>query len=183
MVKPFWVDQGMTPTEIGAISSTVGMALTIFGALLGGWFIQRRGVYAGLLWMGIAQLISNFGYVVVAVLDLPMGTSTLFGLSFGPFQASIYAASMIESLAQGLGTAAFLSFPMNLCDRRHAATQYALLSAAFSLSRDVAGAFSGIGVEALGYPVYFTVTALLALPGMALLPWIKGRIHEGPEEP
>ena len=34
MVKPFWVDRGMTPTEIGAFSTGVGMALTIVGALL-----------------------------------------------------------------------------------------------------------------------------------------------------
>ena len=67
---------------------------------------------------------------------------------------------------------------MNLCDRTHAATQYALLSAAFALSRDAAGALSGIGVEAFGYAPYFTLTALLALPGLALLPWIRGAIRE-----
>lgn len=179
MVKPFWVDRGMTPSEIGVISSSAGMGLTIAGALAAGWFIQKRGIFAGLLWLGIAQLVSNFGYVAVATLDLPRGDLSLLGLSFGPFQASLYLASALESVCQGLGTAAFLSFLMNLCDRAHAATQYALLSAAFALSRDVVGAFSGIGVEALGYAPYFTVTALLALPGMALLPWIRKSIHEG----
>lgn len=179
MVKPFWVDRGMTPGEIGIFSSGVGMGLTIVGALAGGWFVSRRGIYPALLWMGIAQLVSNFGYVAVAALDLPRGDASLFGLSFGPFQLSIYAASMVESITQGLGTAAFLSLLMNLCDRAHSATQYALLSAFFAFSRDVAGAFSGIGVEAYGYPLYFTVTAALALPGLALLPWVKGRIREG----
>lgn len=183
MVKPFWVDRGMTPTEIGMFSSGVGMGLTIVGALAGGWFIQRRGVFSGLLWMGLAQLVSNFGYVAVAALELQRGDASLLGLSFGPFQASLYAASAIESICQGLGTAAFLSFLMNLCDRSHAATQYALLSAGFSLSRDVAGAFSGIGVEGLGYPTYFAVTALLALPGLALLPWVRRMIREQGDEP
>lgn len=178
MVKPFWVDAGMSTTEIGAISSSLGMGLTIAGALAGGWWVARRGIFSALLWMGIAQLVSNAGYVAVAMLDLPHGTSTLFGLSFGPFQASIYTASVVESICQGLGTAAFLSFLMNLCDRSHAATQYALLSAAFSLSRDVTGAFSGIGVEAWGYSTYFAVTALLALPAMLLLPWVKGQIRD-----
>jgi len=37
----------------------------------------------------------------------------------------------------------------------------------FALTRDVAGAFSGIGVEALGYAVYFALTTALALPGLA----------------
>lgn len=167
MVKPFWVDRGFSATEIGLISGALGTGLTIAGALAAGVFIARRGIFQGLLWMGIAQIASNFGYVVVAVFDLP--------------REAIYAASVIESFSQGLGTAAFLSFLMNICDKRHAATQYALLSALFSLSRDVAGAFSGIGAEALGYGGYFALTAFLAVPAMALLPLIRGRIHERQE--
>ena len=167
MVKPFWVDRGYSLAEIGLISVTLGVVLTILGALVGGWFTTRYGIFKGLLWLGITQLVSNLGYVAVAGLDLP--------------RESIYVASMVESFTQGLGTAAFLSFLMNLCDREHAATQYALLSALFALTRDVAGAFSGIGVEELGYTIYFAVTTGLALPGLALLPLVKGRIREAGE--
>jgi len=167
MVKPFWVDRGYSLTEIGTISVTLGVALTIVGALAGGWFVNRYGIFRSLLWLGLAQLVSNLGYVAVAAIDLP--------------RESIYAASMIESFTQGLGTAAFLSFLMNLCDKEHAATQYAILSAMFALTRDVAGAFSGIGVEALGYAVYFALTTALALPGLALLPAIRPRIREDGE--
>jgi len=167
MVKPFWVDRGYSLTEIGTISVTLGVALTIVGALMGGWFVNRYGIFRSLLWLGLAQLVSNLGYVAVAAIDLP--------------RESIYAASMIESFTQGLGTAAFLSFLMNLCDKEHAATQYAILSAMFALTRDVAGAFSGIGVEALGYAVYFALTTALALPGLALLPAIRPRIREDGE--
>jgi PAT family beta-lactamase induction signal transducer AmpG len=165
MVKPFWVDRGYSLTEIGSISVTLGTALTILGALLGGWIVNRIGIFRSLLWLGLAQLVSNIGYVIVAAVVLP--------------RESIYVASVIESFTQGLGTAAFLSFLMNLCDREHAATQYAILSALFALTRDVAGAFTGIGVESLGYAVFFALTTALALPALALLPWIKPRIREG----
>jgi PAT family beta-lactamase induction signal transducer AmpG len=164
MIKPFWVDKGLTPAQIGVVSTTLGVALTVLGALLGGWYIKRRGIFRALLWFGIAQLVSNFGYVAVAGLALP--------------RESIYVASVIESFTQGLGTAAFLSFLMNLCDREHAATQFALLTATFSLGRDVAGAFSGLGVERMGYAWYFTLTAFLAVPGLLLLPFIHRRIRE-----
>jgi PAT family beta-lactamase induction signal transducer AmpG len=164
MVKPFWVDRGYSLAEIGAISVTLGTVLTILGALAGGWFTNRYGIFRALLWLGLAQLVSNLGYVAVAAIELP--------------RESIYVASMVESFTQGLGTAAFLSFLMNLCDMERAATQYAILSAAFALTRDVAGAFSGIGVEALGYAVYFALTTALALPGLALLPLIRSRIRE-----
>ena len=165
MVKPFWVDRGYSLTEIGTISVTLGIVLTIVGALAGGWFVNRYGIFRALLWLGLAQLVSNLGYVAVAAIDLP--------------RESIYAASMIESFTQGLGTAAFLSFLMDLCDKEHAATQYAFLSAMFALTRDVAGAFSGIGVEAWGYAAYFAATTALALPGLALLPLVKPRIRVG----
>jgi len=164
MVKPFWVDRGYSLKEIGLISVTLGVVLTIAGALAGGWFVKRFGIFRALLWLGIAQSISNLGYVAVAGLPLP--------------RESIYVASLIESFTQGLGTAAFLSFLMNLCEREHAATQYALLSALFALTRDVAGAFSGIGVERLGYASYFALTTVIAAPGLLLLPFVRPRIRE-----
>jgi PAT family beta-lactamase induction signal transducer AmpG len=165
MVKPFWVDRGYSLAEIGAISVSLGVVLTILGALIGGWFTNKRGIFQALLWLGLAQMISNLGYVAVAVFDLP--------------RESIYAASMVESFTQGLGTAAFLSFLMNLCDKEHAASQYAILSALFALTRDVVGAFSGLGVEAWGYATYFAATTALALPGLALLPLVKPQIQKG----
>jgi len=163
MVKPFWVDRGYSLPEIGLISVTLGVVLTILGALAGGWFTSRYGIFSALLVLGLAQAASNLGYVAVASLALP--------------RESIYVASVVESFTQGLGTAAFLSFLMNLCDKEHAATQYALLSALFSLTRDVAGAFTGLGVERFGYPTYFACTTMLAIPGLALLPFIRGRIR------
>ena len=164
MVKPFWVDRGYSLEEIGAISVSLGTVLTILGALAGGWFTNKRGIFQALLWLGLAQLVSNLGYVAVAAFELP--------------RQSIYVASVVESFTQGLGTAAFLSFLMNLCDKEHAASQYAILSALFALTRDVVGAFSGLGVEAWGYTAYFAVTTAVAVPGLALLPLVRPRIRE-----
>ncbi|MBI4917565.1 MAG: MFS transporter [Acidobacteria bacterium] len=164
MVKPFWVDRGYSLKEIGLISVTLGVVLTIAGALAGGWFVKRFGNFSALLWLGLAQGVSNLGYVAVASLALP--------------RESIYVASMVESFTQGLGTAAFLAFLMSLCDKEQAATQYALLSALFALTRDVAGAFTGIGVETLGYPTYFAFTTALAIPGLALLPFIRRHVRD-----
>lgn len=164
MVKPFWVDRGYSLREIGLISVTLGVALTIAGALAGGWFVKRYGIFRALLWLGIAQAVTNLGYAAVAELSLP--------------RESIYAASLLESFTQGLGTSAFLSFLMNLCEREHAATQYALLSALFALSRDVGGAFSGIAVERFGYGAFFAFTAAVSVPGLLLLPLVRSRIRE-----
>lgn len=83
---------------------------------------------------------------------------------------------MFESFTQGLGTAAFLALLMRLCDKEYAATQYALLSALFSLVRHLSGAASGWATDTLGYGPYFLYTAFLALPAFALLPWVGRRV-------
>ena len=88
--------------------------------------------------------------------------------------------ALVESFTGGLGTAAFLAFLMHVCEREHAATQYALLSALFGLTRSIAGAVSGVGASRLGYAPYFAATFALALPAYALLPWLQPWIHDRP---
>lgn len=164
MVKPFWLDRGLTAAEVGLISTTVGMLMTVLGAVMGGIFVTRVGIFRGLWILGALQAVSNLGYAGVAWLGLPR-----------PF---VYGASVFESLTGGMGSAAFLSFLMNICDREHAGVEYALLSAIFGLSRSVAGAFSGWATERLGYGDYFGVTCLLAVPAFALLPWTRRWVRE-----
>ncbi|HEY2386104.1 MAG TPA: MFS transporter [Candidatus Binatia bacterium] len=164
MVKPFWVDRGFQPEEIAAISTTLGVAMSIAGALAGGALTSRWGIFTALWTLGLAQAAANLGYAAAAWIDVG--------------RPAIYAASMIESFGMGLGTAAFLSFLMNICDKEQAATQFALLSALFNLSGTLGGAVSGKGVELLGYARYFGLTFLLALPAFALLPWVRPWIRE-----
>lgn len=158
MVKPFWVDRGMTPEEIGAISTIGGALMTILGAMLGGIFTSRFGIFPGLWVMGLAQAFSNLGYATVAHLSLAK-----------PY---LFGASLFESFSGGLGSAAFMAFLMRICDKNQAATQYALLSALFGVTRFFGG-WSGVGAEWLGYGNFFALTFLLALPCYFFLPWVK----------
>ncbi|HSE96417.1 MAG TPA: MFS transporter [Methylomirabilota bacterium] len=162
MVKPFWVDQGRSLVEIGMVPTTLGIVLSIAGALAGGAFITRYGVFTSVWALGLPQALSNLGYATVAAAGLP-----------GP---ALYAASMIDSFAGGLGTAAFLAFLMAVCDREAATVQYAFLTSLFSLTGRLAGAVSGLGAEHWGYATYFTVTFLVSLPAFALLPWLPAWI-------
>jgi len=173
MIKPFWLDRGMTPEEIGAISTTVGMILGIVGALLGGLFTARFGIFNGLWILGIAQALPNLGYAAVAQFNLGR-----------PY---LYAASMGESFGAGLVTAAFLSFLMRISDKRQAATQYALLTALYALPRSLIAPLGGRVADLWGYPTFFFITFLLAIPAYALLPWVyrwigpNGRHRDGAE--
>jgi PAT family beta-lactamase induction signal transducer AmpG len=173
MARPFWVDQHFTPLQIGAVPGTVGVVSTILGALLGGSLTARWGIFRALWVLGIAQAASNLVYATAAALP--------------PSAPIMYGASIVESFCGGLGTAPFLAFLMSICDKAHAATQYALLSALFGLTRVVAGAVSGWATEEIGYAAYFTLTFFLAWPALALLPWVRrwtaARAAEAPTAP
>jgi PAT family beta-lactamase induction signal transducer AmpG len=160
MVRPFWVDRHFTPVQIGAIPGTLGVIATIAGALAGGHLTGRWGAFRALWILGIAQAASNLVYAAAAALP--------------PSTPLMYAASVVESFCGGLGTAPFLAFLMSICDKAHAATQYALLSALFGLTRVLSGALSGWATESLGYTVYFTLTFVLAWPALLLLPRVRG---------
>ncbi len=163
MVKPFWVDAGFSASEIGLISVNAGLVLSVAGGVLGGLLTHRLGVFTALWSLGLLQAVSNLGYVYVAHLAQT-------GVVSPPV---LYGASMLESFTGGLGTAAFLAFLMAMVDARQAASEYALLSSLFALSRALAGFASGFGVEAMGYRGYFLLTFFLCFPAFALLPAIR----------
>ena len=99
------------------------------------------------------QLLSSLGYAAAAAANAG--------------KAPITAAALFENFAAGLGTAAFLAFLMSVCERRYAATQFALLSAIYALSRWAAGLMSGVLAERLGFAAYFFVHLF---PGAAGVP-------------
>jgi PAT family beta-lactamase induction signal transducer AmpG len=159
MVRPFWVDRHFSMLQIGAVPGTLGVVTTVLGALLGGSLTKRWGVIRALWLLGIAQAASNLTYATAA--------------AFPPSTTLMYTASVVESFCGGLGTAPFLAFLMSICDKTHAATQYALLSALFAPVGLAAATVSGWAVERLGYTAYFSVTFVLAWPALLLLPWVR----------
>ncbi|HEY2828900.1 MAG TPA: MFS transporter [Thermoanaerobaculia bacterium] len=160
MIKPYWVDRGYSPAEIGTITSIIGVVVSIAGAIAGGAIVARIGIWHSLLWLGFAQCLSNLGYALVA--------------TFHAGRWSIYAAAITENLGYGLGTAAFLAFLMSICDRERAATEYALLSAAYGLTATIISSASGYIAKHAGYTAYFWLTVLLGIPALLLLPTIRG---------
>jgi PAT family beta-lactamase induction signal transducer AmpG len=162
MVKPFWVDRGMQATEIGLLTTVVGVGVTVVGAALGGLIASRVGTLRALWLMGMALALSNLGYAWVAFVDAG--------------RPALYAVSLLESLTQTLATTAQMIFFTRICDKQHAATQFALFTALAGLTRALAGKASGIGAESLGFAGYFFVTFLLSFPAYCFYPAIKRRL-------
>jgi PAT family beta-lactamase induction signal transducer AmpG len=175
MVRPFWIDAGFTAQDIGLVSVIIGLALSIAGGLVGGWIIDRVGIFNALWILGLFQAVSNLGYVWAAsVIPLvPPGTE----LSYA-HRTIMYFASMGESFTGGLGSVAFLAFMMAIVNKKFAAAEYALLSSLFAITRHLSGFASGFGAHYLGYAPYFLLTFFLSFPAYLLLPWIKQVLDE-----
>ena len=167
MTKPFWIAAGLSLSEI-AVLTTGRLIATLAGAALGGVLATRIGLFRALWTMGLVQLLSSLGYALAA--GLPAD------------RVVISAAALFENFAAGLGTAAFLAFLMSVCERRYAASQFALLTAVYALSRWAVGLLSGVLAERLGYAHYFLFTFALGVPAYALLPWIRHATLEEEKE-
>ena len=174
MIKPFWVDAGFSASQIGLVSVNIGIGLSIAGGIAGGWYTDRVGIFRALWVLGLLQAVSNLGYAWVASVLPLVEAGTQVPLNH---QIFLYAASATESFTGGLGTAAFLAFLMAIVNKRHSATEYALLSSVFALSRSVAGWAGGFGAQIMGYADYFLLTFFLAFPAYFLLPWVKKMMY------
>ncbi|NYT59911.1 muropeptide transporter [Alcaligenaceae bacterium] len=154
---------GFSVSEVGTINKVFGLAATIIGALAGGSIMSRFGLYRSLMLFGLLQALSNFGYWVLAVTP--------------PHLYSMAMVVAVENLCGGLGTAAFVALLMALCKQEFSATQFALLSALSAVGRTyLAGPLTPPLVESLGWPGFFVITVLIALPGLILLRLRKSEI-------
>ena len=153
---------GFSLTEVGAINKGFGLAATIFGALAGGALMAKMRLYRALLLFGVLQAITNLGFMLLA--------------ASGKSYALMVAVIGLENLCGGMGTAAYVALLMALCDRRFSATQYALLSALSAVGRVYVGPVAGYLVAGFGWQPFFFFSFLIALPGLALLVWMRARI-------
>ena len=155
---------GFTPTEVGTVNKVLGLAATIIGALAGGSLMARWGLYRSLMAFGLLQAVSNLAYWLIAV---------------SPKNLWLMATGVgIENLCGGLGTASFVGLLMALCRQRFSATQFALLSALSAVGRTyLAGPLTPPLVNHLGWPGFFLLTVVIAIPGLVLLKILRGTIE------
>jgi PAT family beta-lactamase induction signal transducer AmpG len=168
--------------EIGIANKIIGIWLTILGALIGGALMLRLRLYRALLLFGILQLLSNFGFCLIAVL----GKGAWGSVAVPPFDWAVVslreAASLDflllavvagENVTGGMGTVALVALLMALCNNRFTATHYALLSALAAVGRIYVGPMAGVLAESIGWPAFYLFSMAVALPGVVMVRWMR----------
>ncbi|MET0335703.1 MAG: MFS transporter [Rhizobacter sp.] len=168
--------------EVGVVNKLIGLWLTIGGALLGGALMFKLGLWRALMLFGILQMASNLGFWWLAMEGkglMPGLVIPAFDWGFmklahpTPVDGGLLMVIAFENLSGGMGTAAFVAFLMGLCNQRFTATQYALLSAFASVGRVWVGPLAGVMAETIGWPTFFIVSTVLAVPALVLLWWLR----------
>lgn len=153
---PFYIDMGFSLAEIGAITKLLGFWAVVAGASLGGIIMLRLGINRSLWIFGVLQAVSTGGFAVLSQIG-----------------HSIPALAIVigfENLSGGMGTAAFMAFMASITNKKFTATQYALLTSFMAFGRDVLSAPTGFIAGNTGWLMFFTGCAVIAVPGMLLLP-------------
>jgi PAT family beta-lactamase induction signal transducer AmpG len=85
---------------------------------------------------------------------------------------------IVENFTGAIGTVIFVAYLSALCNNPlHTATQYALLTALAAVGRTYLSAGAGFIAESTGWPLFFIISTLTALPSLVLLVWLQQRGH------
>lgn len=151
----FYQDIGFSKEEIAAVVKTFGLFMTLAGGFLGGLMCVRYGVMRILFLGALLSALTNLLFMLLAGLghDLPM----------------LYLVISADNLSGGIASAAFIAFLSSLTNISFTAVQYAIFSSLMSLLPKLIGGYSGSMVDALGYPSFFLLTAVMGLPILVLI--------------
>ena len=164
MTAPFVIDLGFSKVDYAAIVKGVGLAATLIGGFAGG-FVARRYSLATSLWVGgILQALANLSFSWLAVT--------------GVDQWALALAISAENFTSAIGTVIFVAYLSALCQNPlHTATQYALLTALAAVGRTYLSSGAGYVAKATGWPLFFMICVVAAVPSLLLLGWLQKRGH------
>ena len=169
MAYPFLKDIGITLEQYGLAHNTFGIIATIVGSIAGGALIARFGLRR-CIWPFVLALNSlNVLYMLLAlkyryILQDPDAGVADFGL--------VAVLITVEQLGAGFGNAALAVFIMRTTKASFKAAHFAIGTGLMNIAGTLAGVFSGFLASAVGFPIFFGLTFLLAIPNMALIPWL-----------
>ncbi|MBM6594695.1 AmpG family muropeptide MFS transporter [Microvirga pudoricolor] len=150
MANPLYIDLGFSKADIANVSKLYGVWIGIAGAFAGGLALTRLGLWWTLLIGAAIAAGSNLMFSWLAVEGARLDLLTL--------------AISVDNFSGGFAGSALIAYMSGLTAPGFAATQYALLSSLYALPGKLIGGASGAVVDAYGYPLLFTGTAMIGIP-------------------
>lgn len=149
MLRPLFVDRGLSLPQIGVMLGIVSYSVRIASALIAGVLITKLGRINSLIFFCLAANIATLLYIIpaIGVSDLPV----------------LYVVTITVNALQGMAYTALLSAMMGKCDRQTAATDYTLQVSVVYIGGVAASMLSGKIASATGYTGMFMISAAVSL--------------------
>jgi len=158
MAQPFLLDPAekgglaISTAELGIIYGTVGMIALLAGGIVGGWLVARDGLKR---WLWPSALLQNSAILLYWCLAV-----------YKPSLYWVAGVNAVEQFSYGLGVSAYTVFLLRTVKSEFKAAHYAIATGMMALGLLVPGTVSGYLTTALGYPNFFLVSFLAAVPGI-----------------
>ncbi len=159
MANIFYLEKGYKISDIATYSKFFGVFATIFGGFIGGYCSYKFGTMKCLFFGALIAALSNLLFAWLAVSPISIN-----------FLIAVITADNISS---GFAGAAFVIYLSGLTSIKFTATQYALFSSIMLFLPKLIAGYAGSWVDIMGYPYFFSLTALLGLPVLILIIWIS----------
>jgi PAT family beta-lactamase induction signal transducer AmpG len=162
MANPFYHDLGLSKDAVGAVRASIGLASSLIGIAAGGFSALRFGYFRTLIAGVILQSLVIAAFAILAYRGPDIRT---FGI--------VMAA---DNFGVSFAGVALVTYMSSLTSLGYTATQYALLSSAYTYVGKFSKGFSGVLVERLaegrtlveGYGLFFIGAGLLGIPALIL---------------
>jgi MFS transporter, PAT family, beta-lactamase induction signal transducer AmpG len=143
---------GLSTEDVGWINLTVGVISLLMGGILGGVVIAKYGLKKSIWPMALALNLPNIFYIYMAYTH--------------PTKLLVYTLVSLDQLCSGLGYTAFVVYLMYIGKGAYKTSHFAISTGIMALGMMIPGLISGYIQEKLGYPGFFILVCLLAIPGM-----------------
>ena len=162
MANPYYHDLGLSKDTVGAVRASIGLIGSLLGIAAGGLSAVRIGYFRTLI---LGLVLQSVGTAAFAILAYTGPDVRVFG--------SIMA---VDNFGAAFAGVALVTYMSSLTTMGYTATQYALLSSAYTYVGKFAKGFSGVMVESLasgrtlleGYALFFIGAGLLGVPALIL---------------
>jgi len=155
---------GLTTTQVGFVYNTAGLIAFIFGALLGGLVVARRGLKAWLWPMLLAIHLPDAVFIWLAYVQPASVPAIGTGVA-------------VEQFGYGFGFTALMVYMIYIARGEHPTAHYAICTGFVAAGMMLPGLWSGWLQQQLGYQHFFVWVILATIPSF----WVAARIPLEPE--
>ena len=162
MANPYYHDLGLSKDTVGAVRASIGLVGSLLGIAAGGLSAVRIGYFRTLVVGLVMQSVVISAFAILAYT--------------GPDVRVFGTVMAVDNFGAAFAGVALVTYMSSLTTMGYTATQYALLSSAYTYVGKFAKGFSGVMVESLasgrtlleGYALFFIGAGLLGLPAIIL---------------